>query len=70
MDYYNLKFDWDKCKILTMELELDVVEFFQKPTIRKWAPIVRKKSKHIETLGKNIKKNILRQRQDSKSDYS
>lgn len=70
MDYYNLKSDWEKCKELTSELELDVVEFFKKPTIRKWAPVVRKKSKYIEKLGKNIKKNILRQRQDSKSDYS
>lgn len=70
MDFYNLKDDWEKCKTLTNELERDVENFVKKPASRKWCSLVRKKSKDIEKLGKKIKKNIIRQRQDYQSDYS
>ena len=70
MDFYNLKNDWEKCKLLIDELEKDVEKFIKRPTSRKWSSLARKKSKNIEKLGKKIKKNIIRQRQDYKSDYS
>jgi len=70
MDFYNLKNDWEKCKLLIDELEKDVEKFIKRPTSRKWSSLIRKKSKNIEKLGKKIKKNIIRQRQDCKSDYS
>jgi len=70
MDFYNIKDDWEECKNLTIELEKDVDSFLQHPLSRKLCIIVRKKSKYIEKLGKKIKKNIVRQRQDCQSDYS
>jgi hypothetical protein len=70
MDFYNIINDWEKCKILTVELEKDVGNFLQHPISRKLCIIARKKSKDIEKLGKRIKKNIIRQRQDNQSDYS
>jgi len=70
MDFYNLKEDWKKCKSLTCELEIDIQNFVKRPISRKWCSFLRKKSKSIEKLGKKIKKNIIRQRQDYQSDYS
>jgi len=70
MDFYNIKSDWEECKKLTVELEMDVDIFLQHPLSRKLCIVVRKKSKHIEKIGKKIKKNIIKQRQDYKSDYS
>ena len=70
MDFYNLKDDWEKCKVLTIELEQNVENFIKRPISRKWCPILREDSKNIEKLGKKIKKNIIKQRQDCQSDYS
>jgi len=70
MDFYNIINDWEKCKSLTVELEKDVDNFLQHPISKKLCIVARKKSKDIEKLGKKIKKNIVRQRQDYKSDYS
>jgi hypothetical protein len=70
MDFYKIKEDWDICKDLVVELEKDIEVFFRKPTTRKWGTLVRKKSKKIETIGKKIKKIIIKQRQDLESDYS
>lgn len=70
MDSYNLKDDWQKCKDLTVELEVDTEKFIKRPTSRKWCSLTRKKSKDIDKLGKKIKKNIIFQRQDYQSDYT
>lgn len=70
MDFYNLKSDWESYKILISELEKDVEKFIKRPISRKWRSLLRKKSKDSERIGKKIKKNIIRQRQDLKSDYS
>ncbi len=70
MDFYNIKEDFERCKTLTAELELEVENFVKRPISRRWCAFVRKKSKGIETIGKRIKKNILKQRQDYYSDYS
>lgn len=70
MDCYNLKNDWENFKYLIGELEQDVEIYLKKPGSRKWCTFVRKKSKDIELLGKKIRKNTLKQRQDYKSDYS
>ena len=70
MDFYNLKKDWETCKLLTETLEREVEKFIKRPTVERRCALIRKKSKDIEKLGKKIKKNIIRQRQDLKSDYS
>jgi hypothetical protein len=70
MDFYNIKDDFNTSKKIMVELEKDIESFFKKPLGRKWATLIRKKSKEVEKIGKRIKKNIIKQRQDLKSDYS
>jgi len=70
MDFYSLRDDLEKCKILTTELYVDVEKFVKKPTSKKWCSLIRKKSKSVEKLGDKIKKNIIRQKQDYQGDYS
>lgn len=70
MDCYNLKNDWENFKKLIDDLEQDVEVYLKRPGSRKWCTLVRKNSKDIDDLGKKIRKNTLKQRQDYKSDYS
>lgn len=70
MDSYNIINDWEKFKSLITELEVDINVYTKHPLSRKLCSQARKKSKEIEKIGKKIKKNIIRQRQDYQSDYS
>ena len=56
MDFYEIREDWDSSKNLFIELQSDVLSFFKSPTGRKWATLVRKKSKQIERRGKKLTK--------------
>jgi hypothetical protein len=70
VDFYNIKNDWNTHVKLMCELEDDINFFLTRPLSRRLCTLARKKCKGIEQLGKKIKKNIIRQRQDIKSDYS
>jgi hypothetical protein len=70
MDCYNLKNDWEQCKLLIDDFEKDLFLFIGNPLSRKKCTSARKKSKEAEHIGQKIKKNIIKQRQDYNSDYS
>lgn len=69
-DYYNIREDWENFKSMINILSEDIEKFSKFPLSRKLSRILRKRVKDIERIGLRMKKNIIKQRQDYKSDYS